>query len=58
MQEMLERYTQPIPQSDRLIVEPRPEFAPLREVAAEVAVDCRIAPREYLDEVHVPVGGE
>jgi hypothetical protein len=38
--------------------EPIPTTDPAREVIEAIAVDCRIMPREYLDEVRVVGGGE
>jgi len=30
----------------------------IEDVLRAIRADCRVAPQEYLDEVHVPCGGE
>ncbi|MCI0457518.1 MAG: hypothetical protein L0Z62_11155 [Gemmataceae bacterium] len=50
-----------LPEMTVPVREPAPATDPLREGREAldlIAVDCRIAPREYLDEVRVVGGGE
>lgn len=46
------------PVADVPVSETAPQLDPLREVVKLVELDCRVAPREYLEEVRVPIGGE
>ena len=57
----METTANPVPVADRPAPAETPETcltAPLPEVCALIATDCRIAPAEYLDQVRVLVGGE
>jgi hypothetical protein len=50
-----------LPETDAPVERADPALAPPglpREVVEVVRLDCRLAPAEYLYELHVPGGGE